>query len=188
MSIESVTPSNHLILCRPLLLLPSIFPGIRVFSNESALRMRWPKYWSFSFYTPKKNKKKNRCSKIRNTLWVSEHPLGARHCFWCCNKDPGPSSWWETGMGYWMRLEALCPPGPPTWITWRRWAFPGIHRMLEVTPRRRVDLVSVEEPQWWEKRGHRSNDAKREGGVAVTGGREKCEMWSLEGNLKSAWG
>ena len=49
MSIESVMPSNHLILCRPLLLLPSIFPSIRVFSNESALLIRWPKYWSFSF-------------------------------------------------------------------------------------------------------------------------------------------
>ena len=49
MSIESVMPSNHLILCHPLLLPPSIFPSIRVFSNESALRMRWPKYWSFSF-------------------------------------------------------------------------------------------------------------------------------------------
>ena len=49
MPIESVMPSNHLILCCPLLLLPSIFPSIRVFSNESALRMRWPKYWSFSF-------------------------------------------------------------------------------------------------------------------------------------------
>ena len=49
MSIESVVPSNHLILCFPLLLLPSIFPSIRVFSNESALRIRWPKYWSFSF-------------------------------------------------------------------------------------------------------------------------------------------
>ena len=49
MSIESVMPSNHLILCRPLLFLPSIFPSIRVFSNESALRIRWPKYWSFSF-------------------------------------------------------------------------------------------------------------------------------------------
>ena len=49
MSIESVMPSNHLILCRPLLLLPSVFPRIRVFSNESALRIRWPKYWSFSF-------------------------------------------------------------------------------------------------------------------------------------------
>ena len=49
MSIESVMPSNHLILCPPLLLLPSIFPSIRVFSNESALHIRWPKYWSFSF-------------------------------------------------------------------------------------------------------------------------------------------
>ena len=49
MSIESVMPSNHLILCRPLLLLPSIFPSIRVFSNESALPIRWPNYWSFSF-------------------------------------------------------------------------------------------------------------------------------------------
>ena len=49
MSIESVMPSNHLILCHPFLLLPSIFPQIRVFSNESALRIRWPKYWSFSF-------------------------------------------------------------------------------------------------------------------------------------------
>ena len=49
MSIESMMPSNHLILCRPLLLLPSIFPSIRVFSNESAVRIRWPEYWSFSF-------------------------------------------------------------------------------------------------------------------------------------------
>ena len=49
MSIESVTPSSHPILCRPLLFLPSISPSIRVFSNESALHIRWPKYWSFSF-------------------------------------------------------------------------------------------------------------------------------------------
>ena len=49
MSIESVMPSNHLILCRPLLLRPLIFPSISVFSNESALHIRWPKYWSFSF-------------------------------------------------------------------------------------------------------------------------------------------
>ena len=49
MSTESVTPSSHLILCHPLLLLPSIFPSIRVFSNELALYIRWPKYWSFSF-------------------------------------------------------------------------------------------------------------------------------------------
>ena len=49
MSIASVMPSNHLILCRPLLLLPSVFPSIKVFSNQSALLIKWPKYWSFSF-------------------------------------------------------------------------------------------------------------------------------------------
>ena len=49
MSIELVMPSNHLIFCHPLLLLPSVFPSIRVFSNESVLPIRWPKYWSFSF-------------------------------------------------------------------------------------------------------------------------------------------
>ena len=49
MSVESMTRSSHLILCRPLLLLPSVFASIRVFSNESALHIRWPKYWSFSF-------------------------------------------------------------------------------------------------------------------------------------------
>ena len=54
-SIESVMPSSHLILCRPLLLLPPIPPSIRVFSNESALCMRWPKYWSFSFSTSPSN-------------------------------------------------------------------------------------------------------------------------------------
>ena len=52
MSIESMMPSNCLILCCPLLLLPSIFPSIRVFSNESVLRIRWPKYWGFSFISP----------------------------------------------------------------------------------------------------------------------------------------
>ena len=51
MFIEPVMPSNHLILCRPLLLLPSIFPSIRVFSNESVLHIMWPKYWNFSFHT-----------------------------------------------------------------------------------------------------------------------------------------
>ena len=56
MSIESVMPSNHLILCHPLLLLPSIFPSIRVFSNELTLCIRWPKYWSFSFIISPSNK------------------------------------------------------------------------------------------------------------------------------------
>ena len=56
MSIESVMPSNHLILYHPLLLLPSIFPSIRVFSDESVLRIRWPKYWSFNFSISPSNK------------------------------------------------------------------------------------------------------------------------------------
>ena len=56
MSIESVMPYNHLILCRPLLLLPSTFPSIRVFSRESVLPIRWPKYWSFSFSISASNK------------------------------------------------------------------------------------------------------------------------------------
>ena len=62
MSIESVMPSNHLILCRPLLLLPSIFPSIRVFSNESVLRIRWPKYWSFRFSLSPSNEYSGRIS------------------------------------------------------------------------------------------------------------------------------
>ena len=57
MSTELVMPSNHLILCRPLLLLPSIFPSIRVFSNESAVRIRWPKYWNFSFNVSPSNER-----------------------------------------------------------------------------------------------------------------------------------
>ena len=62
MSIESVMPSNHLILCRPLLLLPSTFPSIRVFSNESVLQVRWPKYWSFSFSISPSNEYSGRIS------------------------------------------------------------------------------------------------------------------------------
>ena len=62
MSIESVMPSNHHILCRPFLLLPSIFPNIRVFSNESALHIRWPKYWNFSFNISLSNEHPGRIS------------------------------------------------------------------------------------------------------------------------------
>ena len=72
MSIESVMPSNHLILCRPLLLLPLIFPSIRVFSNESVLDIRWPKYWSFSF-------------SISPSRWFSGKDCGFDPCL---RKDP----------------------------------------------------------------------------------------------------
>ena len=79
MSIESAMPSNHLIFCRFLLLLPSIFPSIRVFSNESALRIRWPKYWSFSFNISPSNEHSGLISqsgtKIQATIEISPVPF-----------------------------------------------------------------------------------------------------------------
>ena len=70
MSIELVMPSSHLVLCRPLLLLPSIFPSIRVFSNEPALHIRWPKYWSFSFSMSPSNEYSGLISfRIPGTVW-----------------------------------------------------------------------------------------------------------------------
>ena len=68
MCIESVMPSNHLILCHPLLFLPSIFPSIRVFANESVLRIRWPKYWSFSFSISSSNEHSGLISFIMDWL------------------------------------------------------------------------------------------------------------------------
>ena len=70
MCIESVMPSNHLLLCRPLLLLPSIFSSIRVFSDESALHIRWPKYWSFSFNISLSNEHQD-WSPLGWTGWIS---------------------------------------------------------------------------------------------------------------------
>ena len=69
-SIKSVMPSSHLILCRPLLLLPPIPPNIRVFSNESTLHMRWPKYWSFSFSISPSNETQG-WSPLERTSWIS---------------------------------------------------------------------------------------------------------------------
>ena len=74
-SIESVVPSNHLILSRPFLLLPSVFPSIRVFSNESALLIRWPKYWSFSFNISPSNKHPGLIS-FRWTGWIALQSKG----------------------------------------------------------------------------------------------------------------
>ena len=75
MSIESVMSPNHLILCHPLLLSPSIFPNIRIFSNESALHIRWPKYWSFSFNISPRNEHSGLIS-FRMTGWVSLQSKG----------------------------------------------------------------------------------------------------------------
>ena len=80
MSIESVMPSNHLILCHPVLLLPSIFPSIRVFSNESALRIRWPKYWSFSFNISPSNEHQDWCP-LGWARWISLQSKGLSRVF-----------------------------------------------------------------------------------------------------------
>ena len=80
MSIESVMLSNHLILCCPLLLLPSIFPSIRVLSNESALRTRWPKYWSFSFNISPSNEHQD-WSPLGWTGWISLQSKGLSRVF-----------------------------------------------------------------------------------------------------------
>ena len=90
MSINQVMPSNHLILCHPLLLLPSIFPSIRVFSNESALCIRWPKYWSFSFNISPSNEHSGLISfrmdwldllAVQGTLKVFSNTTVQRHQF-----------------------------------------------------------------------------------------------------------
>ena len=75
-----VMPSNHLILCCSLLLLPSIFPSIRVFSNESALRIRWPKDWSFSFIISPSNEYSGLIS-LRLTSWISVQSMGLSRIF-----------------------------------------------------------------------------------------------------------
>ena len=80
MSTESVMPSNHLILCHPLLLLPSIFPSIRGFSNEPALRIRWPKYWSFSFSICPSNEHSGLISSGW-TAWISLQSKGLSRGF-----------------------------------------------------------------------------------------------------------
>ena len=93
MSIESVMPSNHFVLCHPLLLLPLIFPSIRVFSNESALHIRWPKYWSFSFNISPSNEHPGLISfrmdwldlpAVQGTLKsLLQHHSSKASIFWC---------------------------------------------------------------------------------------------------------
>ena len=81
MSIKSVMPSNHLILCHPLLFLPSIFPGIMAFSNESVLPIRWPKYWSFSFNISPSNEYSGLISFGMDWGWISVQSKGLSRVF-----------------------------------------------------------------------------------------------------------
>ena len=107
MSIESIMPSNHLILCCLLLLLPSVFPSMRVFSSESALRIRWPQYWSFTFSISPSNE----CSELisfrmdRVSMWSQVSAFQ-------CSRSQGERSKYE-----WMYLE-LCKTCPQSEIHW----------------------------------------------------------------------
>ena len=106
MSIESVMPSNHLNLCPPLLLLPSIFPSIRVFSSESDLHIRWPKYWSFSFSIISSNEYSGLIS-FRMTGWIFLQPkelskvsstTTQKHQFFCVQLSLWSNSHIHTGL------------------------------------------------------------------------------------------
>ena len=110
MSIKLVMPSNHLILCHALLLLPSIFPSIRVFPKESALGIRWPKYWSFSFNISPSNEYLGLIS-FRSDCWISLQSKGLsrifsnttvqKHQFF----DAQPSLWSYSHIHTWWLLE-----------------------------------------------------------------------------------
>ena len=117
MSIESVMPSNHLILCRPLLLLPSIFPSIRVYSNESVLCIRWPKYWSFNIHYDVFNKEN--VFHIEHLLCTGSLKLMNMNIK---NRTQGPQ---ELPCGHYLSssvyfaLVIVPPSGTPAWrIPW----------------------------------------------------------------------
>ena len=104
MATEPVMPSNHLILCCPLLLLPSVFPSIRVFYNESALHIRWPKYWNFSFSI-------NPSSEYSGLISEALHS----------NKEIHEDYVSEEGTEYWVSLSVKHSPGsrpPKRWSLW----------------------------------------------------------------------
>ena len=97
-SIESVMPSNHLILCHPLLLLPSVFPSIKVFSSESALHIRWPRYWSFSFSISPSNEYSGLIS-FRIGWFISLQPKGLSRFF--SNTTVGKHPFFGTQPSLW---------------------------------------------------------------------------------------
>ena len=101
MSIESVMPSNRLILCRPLLLPPSIFPSIRVFSSESALHIRWPKYWSFSFSISPSNEHSGLTSFRMDWSDLLEVPGTLGY------STPNPLPPWDTALAWRLTLSEV---------------------------------------------------------------------------------
>ena len=121
MSIESVMPSNHLILCHPLLLLPSIFPSFRVFSNESVLHIRWPKYWSFSFTISPSNEYSGLIS-IRMNLLDLLAVQGTPKSF-PQDRSPKASILWHSAFFIVWISHPYMPTGKT--IALARWTFVG---------------------------------------------------------------
>ena len=117
MSAESVMPSNHLILCHPLLLLPSIFPSIGVFSNESVIPVRWPKYWSFSFSIRPSNEYLGKVNVLEalgearwevkrvtfRQQWSRSHLIGYSQYF--CHPSSIPC---QVGLTFWFQIPNPC--------------------------------------------------------------------------------
>ena len=117
MSTESVMPSNHLLLCHLLLLLPSIFPSIRSFSNESALCIRWPKYWNFSFSISQKSIQWEISSHLSPVNSVSHYPQGLRAALNICPTVSASSKSLHLLLGYGVgkdSWESLGLQGDPT--------------------------------------------------------------------------
>ena len=110
MSIELVMPSNHLMLCPPLLLLPSIFPSIRVFSNESVLHIRWPKYWSFSFSISPSNEYSGLIS-FMNVWVLGNTNIGATAQGWSSRHDIKSFSD-SVPSPLWVLIFLICKMGP----------------------------------------------------------------------------
>ena len=121
MSTESVMPSNHLILCRPLLLLPSIVPSIRIFSNESVLPIRWPKYWSFSFSISPSNKYSGLIS-IRID-WFDLLPVQGTLKSLLQNHNWKTSIFWHSAVFMVQMSHPHMTPGKTTALT--IWIFAG---------------------------------------------------------------
>ena len=114
-------PSNHLILCRPLLLLHSIFPSIRIFSNESAQRIRWPKYWSFSFnISPSMNTQD--WSPLGWTGWISLKSKGLSRVF--SNTTVQKHQFFGTQLSWQSRLVVLIPQAVMEWSKRREKKWP----------------------------------------------------------------
>ena len=105
MSIESVMPSSHIILCHPLLLLPSIFPSIRVFSNESALHIRWSKYWSFSFNISPSNENSGLIFRIG---WLDLLAVqGTLKSLLQHHSSKASALWWLAFFKYYISIQSI---------------------------------------------------------------------------------